>query len=248
MVVPLPKAFFHHDKMRIHVVPAFFLKFFFSKFGKWANVGFPSDEDRKGKRCLSEYKLDTPMSSLAKDELSVSMVTRSSLSYGYPLTSLWSYFLLYSRPYRHTHTHMRAQTHTSKRTQIFFPPSMSLLLFLPHLLSSPTLLHSPSLFLLLKMIPCALSTRIAFYVSLAPLFLSFFDSHAAHYINRAQAPAAHPQIWCFYWSSSKLTLVARMQSCCPLFFFFFFFHFSVSSLNAKVAGTRRRRCSEKCLS
>lgn len=124
MVVPLPKALFHHDKMSIHVIPAFFLKNFFSKFGKWANVGFPSDEDRKGKRCLSEYKLDTPMSSLAKDELSVSMVTRSSLSYGYPLTSLWSYFLLYSRPYRHTHTHTCVRRHTLPNAHrfSFHPP------------------------------------------------------------------------------------------------------------------------------
>lgn len=107
--------------------------FFFNLANEWMSVICPH---RKGKRCwLSEYKLDTPMSSLAKDELSVSMVTRSSLSYGYPLTSLWSYFLLYSRPYRHMRASARRR-HTLPNTQIFFPSSVSLLLFLPPLLLS----------------------------------------------------------------------------------------------------------------
>lgn len=213
--------------------------FFFNLANEWMSVICPH---RKGKRCwLSEYKLDTPMSSLAKDELSVSMVTRSSLSYGYPLTSLWSYFLLYSRPYRHTRASARRR-HTLPNTHrfSFHPPCPCC--FFYHILSSPTLLHSPWLFLRLKTIPCPLSTRIAFYMSPAPLFLSFFDSHAAHYINRAQAFCGTPP------DSVFLLIFQQVDSGCThvklLSFFYYFFYSSVSSLKAKVAGTHRRRCSK----
>lgn len=89
---------------------------------------FPSSG---GKLCwLSECKLDILMSSLAKAEPSVSMVTRSSLFYGYPLTSLWSYFSLNPQPYRHTHIH----------THIFF--FSTLLVFVAFFTSSFLLSHS----------------------------------------------------------------------------------------------------------
>lgn len=216
--------------------------FFFNLANEWMSVICPH---RKGKRCwLSEYKLDTPMSSLAKDELSVSMVTRSSLSYGYPLTSLWSYFLLYSRPYRHTRASARRR-HTLPNTHrfSFHPPCPCC--FFYHILSSPTLLHSPWLFLRLKTIPCPLSTRIAFYMSPAPLFLSFFDSHAAHYINRAQAFCCTPP------DSVSIDLPASwlwLHACEVVVLFLLFFLFLGVFFESQGSWDPPSQVLEKCLS